>query len=71
MRKYLRLLRRPAAVRHRAALRLASRVLRDDSGAQVMEYALVIGLVIAGAIGVITCFGFKVLARWNSVNSKA
>ena len=42
---------------------------RDESGAEVIEYALIAGLIVAGAIVVIGHFGTKVLARWNSVNS--
>ena len=45
------------------------RLLLDESGGEVIEYALVLGLVIVVAIAVITAFGGKVLARWQSVNS--
>ena len=45
------------------------RLVRDDCGGEVIEYALVLGLVIVVAIAVITAFGGKVLARWQSVNS--
>ncbi len=40
----------------------------DESGAEVMEYALILGLIVVTAIAVIGAFGTKVLARWNSVN---
>jgi Flp pilus assembly pilin Flp len=43
--------------------------LRDESGGEVLEYALVAGLIVAAAIGVIGKVGGKVLARWNSLNS--
>ena len=43
--------------------------IRDESGGEVMEYALIAGLVIVGAIAVISTVGQKVLARWTSVNS--
>ena len=69
MRKYLRLVRLPASRRHRAVIRLGARVLRDDGGGEIIEYALVVGLVVIGAISAITCVGTKVLARWNSINS--
>lgn len=42
---------------------------RDESGGEVIEYALVLGLIIVVCIAVITSFGSKVLARWQSVNS--
>ena len=45
------------------------RLLSDEQGGEVIEYALVLGLVIVVAITVITSVGGKVLARWQSVNS--
>lgn len=69
MRKYSRLIRLPRSQRHRAALRLASRALRDDRGGEVLEYALVAGLIVVAAVGVIGCVGAKVLARWNALNN--
>ena len=44
-------------------------LFRDESGGEVIEYALVAGLIIVGAIAVITTVGDKVLAKWTSVNS--
>ncbi len=45
------------------------RLIRDEHGGEVIEYALILGLVIVVAIAVITSVGTKVLARWRSVNS--
>jgi Flp pilus assembly pilin Flp len=45
------------------------RLSRDDRGGEVLEYALIMGLIIVVSIAVITSFGTKVLARWQSVNS--
>jgi Flp pilus assembly pilin Flp len=50
-------------------IQLLSRVARDDSGGEVMEYTIVAGLISIAAIAVIGSFGVKVLARWNSINS--
>lgn len=47
-----------------------ARLWNDESGAETMEYALIAGLVIVGVIVVIGQVGTRVLARWNSVNSK-
>jgi Flp pilus assembly pilin Flp len=44
-------------------------LLRDETGAEVLEYALVLGLVIVVAISMIAQVGTKVAARWTSVNS--
>ncbi|MDB5329014.1 MAG: Flp/Fap pilin component [Phycisphaerales bacterium] len=41
---------------------------RDERGGEVIEYALVVGLVVIAAVATITAFGTKVLARWTSVN---
>jgi Flp pilus assembly pilin Flp len=43
--------------------------LADDTGGEVIEYAIVLGLISIAAITVIGAFGVKVLARWNSINS--
>jgi len=70
MRKYLRLFRLPRTSRHRALGRLLARAVRDERGGEVLEYALIAGLVVVAVIGTVTCVGIKVLARWNSVNSR-
>jgi Flp pilus assembly pilin Flp len=46
-----------------------NRLIRDEDGGEVIEYALILGLVIVVAIAVITSVGTKVVARWQSVNS--
>jgi pilus assembly protein Flp/PilA len=43
--------------------------LRDDSGGEVLEYALIAGLIVVAAIAVIGSVGSKVLASWTSLNS--
>jgi Flp pilus assembly pilin Flp len=43
--------------------------LNDDSGGEVLEYALIAGLIVVAAIAVIGSIGGKVLASWNSLNS--
>jgi len=45
------------------------KLARDERGGEVLEYALVAGLIVIAAIAVIGSVGTKVLARWNSVNS--
>jgi len=47
----------------------ASVLLCDDQGGEVLEYALIAGLIIVGAIALISSVGDKVLARWTSLNS--
>jgi pilus assembly protein Flp/PilA len=48
---------------------LFNRMLCDDSGGEVLEYALIAGLIVVAAIAVIGSVGTKVLARWTSLNS--
>ena len=44
-------------------------LVRDERGGEVLEYALVAGLVVIAAIAAITAVGTKVLARWTSVQN--
>jgi pilus assembly protein Flp/PilA len=46
------------------------RLLQDESGGEVLEYALVAGLIVIGALSVIGQVGSKVLAKWTSLNSR-
>ena len=43
-------------------------LLADDRGGEVIEWALVAGLIVIATIAVIGAVGTKVLARWNTVN---
>ena len=45
------------------------RLISDEQGGEVLEYALIAGLIIVAAIAVITSVGSKVLARWTSLNA--
>ena len=42
---------------------------RDERGGEVLEYALIAGLIVVAAIAVIGSVGTKVLARWNTLNT--
>ena len=48
---------------------IVRRLVSDEQGGEVIEYALILGLVIVLAIVTITSVGMKVLARWQTVNS--
>jgi Flp pilus assembly pilin Flp len=45
-------------------------LLRDESGGEVLEYAIVTGLIVVAAISVIGQVGSKVVAKWTSLNSR-
>jgi Flp pilus assembly pilin Flp len=47
---------------------LFSKSLSDERGGEVLEYALIAGLIVIAAISAITSVGTKVLARWTSLN---
>ncbi|HSI33850.1 MAG: Flp family type IVb pilin [Phycisphaerae bacterium] len=53
----------------RGIRRRTARVARDDRGGEVLEYALILGLIVVVAIAIIGTVGTKVLGRWTSVNS--
>lgn len=48
---------------------IVTRLRRDDRGGEIMEYALIAGLIAVACIAVVGAFGGKVFAKWNSVNS--
>lgn len=49
--------------------KMLSRLARDERGGEVIEYALILGLIVVTAIVVIGTVGTRVLARWTSVDS--
>ena len=48
---------------------LFGKLVRNESGGEVLEYALIAGLIVVAAIAAITSVGTKVLARWTSLNA--
>ena len=55
--------------RMKAFTKNLAKLAADDRGGEVLEYALIAGLIVIAAIAVIGSVGTKVLARWNSVNA--
>lgn len=53
----------------RSLLSLCHRLCSDEAGGEVLEYALIVGLIVVAAIAAITSVGTKVLARWTSLNA--
>ena len=53
----------------KTASNVLAKLARDDRGGEVLEYALVAGLIVIAAIAVIGSVGTKVLARWTSVDN--
>jgi Flp pilus assembly pilin Flp len=48
---------------------LFGKLIRDEQGGEVLEYALIAGLIVVAAIAVIGAVGTKVVATWTSLNS--
>jgi pilus assembly protein Flp/PilA len=48
---------------------LFSKLVKDEQGGEVLEYALIAGLIVVAAIAVIGAVGGKVVAKWTSLNS--
>jgi len=46
------------------------RFLRDERGTETLEWGLVCGLIVVGAIIAISMIGPKVSLMWNNVNNK-
>ena len=44
------------------------RLIIEEAGGEVLEYALIAGLIVVAAIAAIKIVGTKVLARWNSLS---
>jgi Flp pilus assembly pilin Flp len=45
-------------------------LLADDRGGEVLEYALIAGLIVIASLALIGAVGNKVVAKWTSLNSK-
>ena len=52
----------------KAMKNLLAKLVRDEQGGEVLEYALIAGLIVVAGIAIIGAVGTKVLARWTSLN---
>jgi len=50
--------------------KLVSGFVKDESGTETLEWGLVCGLIVVGAITAIALIGPKVTDMWNNVNNK-
>ena len=53
----------------KAMKNLLAKLVRDEQGGEVLEYALIAGLIVVAAIAIIQGVGSKVLGRWTSLNN--
>ena len=45
-----------------------SRCLRDDRGGEVLEWAIIAGLLLVTVLAAVASVGTQVLAHWNTAN---
>jgi Flp pilus assembly pilin Flp len=50
---------------------LVRRLAREEQGGEVLEYALIAGLIVVAALAAIAAVGTKVLAYWNSISGSS
>jgi Flp pilus assembly pilin Flp len=55
----------------KAMRNLVAKLVKDEQGGEVLEYALIAGLIVVAAIAVIGSVGTKVLARWKSLDNSS
>lgn len=51
------------------SLQIARKLIADEAGGEVLEYALIAGLIIVASIAAVTTVGGKVVRRWTSLNA--
>ncbi len=44
-------------------------LITDDRGGEVLEYALVTGLIVIAGVAIINAVGCKIVNRWNSIDA--
>lgn len=47
--------------------KLMNECLKDEGGTEVLEYALLLGLIVVGALGLMSALGIKVVAKWQAM----
>jgi len=48
---------------------ILARLVRDEQGTETLEWGLVCGLIVIGAIVAITAIGPKIKTMWTDVNT--
>jgi Flp pilus assembly pilin Flp len=47
---------------------IATSLIRDERGNEVIEYALLLGMIVCACIFFISALGKKVVGRWDRIN---
>src|SRR5262245_8355630 len=53
----------------KAMKNLLAKLVKDEQGGEVLEYALIAGLIVVAAIAIIGAVGTKVVGKWTSLNN--
>lgn len=53
----------------KAMKQLVTKLVRDEQGGELMEYALIAGLIVVAAITAVTTLGGKIKSRFEDVNT--
>ena len=53
----------------KAMKNLLAKLVKDEQGGEVLEYALIAGLIVVAAIAMIDAVGTKVVGKWTSLNN--
>jgi Flp pilus assembly pilin Flp len=61
--------RAPAEENRELGMRKFMAFLKDDAGTETLEWGLVCGLIVVGAITAIALIGPKVTDMWNDMNN--
>jgi Flp pilus assembly pilin Flp len=48
---------------------LSAHLLVEEDGGELIEWAVVAGLIVVATITTVAAFGTKVMAKWTSVNA--
>ena len=48
--------------------KLLYKLATDEAGGEVLEYALIAGLIVVAALAVVGTVGSKVVAKWTSLS---
>ncbi len=48
-------------------MRLFNALVKDESGGEVIEYALLLGLIVVACIATMSALGSRVLGKWQSI----
>jgi len=55
----------------KAMKKLASNLIKDEQGGEVLEYALIAGLIVVASIAAIAAVGGKVMGKWDSLKNNS